>query len=84
MKPIDRFGLDLSRIRFLPPNDAKGIMLAPIIDDAHLMSTDALRRLRLVFEDFPKNHNLVLVAQPELLYTLTLTVNEVLKPAIWS
>lgn len=56
--------------------NAKGMMLAPIIDDAHLMSTDALRRLRLVFEDFPKNHNLVLVAQPELLYTLTLTVNE--------
>jgi len=29
-------------------------MLAPIIDDAHLMEVDALRRLRLVFEDFPK------------------------------
>jgi len=54
----------------------RGKMLAPIIDDAHLMSTDALRRLRLVFEDFPKNHNVILFGQPELLYTLTLGVNE--------
>ena len=31
----------------------RGKMLAPIVDDAHLMPTAALRRLRLVFEDFP-------------------------------
>ena len=54
----------------------RGKMLAPIIDDAHLMKVDALRRLRLVLEDFPKNHNLVLFGQPPLLYTLSLTVNE--------
>ena len=54
----------------------RGKILAPIIDDAHLMNTDALRRLRLVFEDFPKNHNVILFGQPELLYTLSLTVNE--------
>ena len=41
-----------------------GKMLAPIIDDAHLIDVHDLRRLRLLFEDFPKNHNLVLVAQP--------------------
>jgi type II secretory pathway predicted ATPase ExeA len=45
-------------------------MLAPIIDDAHLMDVSALRRIRLLFEDFPKNHCLVLVAQPELLSRL--------------
>ena len=38
-----------------------GKMLAPIIDDAHPMEVPALQRLRLLFEDFPKNHNLILV-----------------------
>ena len=42
-----------------------GKMLAPIIDDARLMDVSALRRIRLLFEDFPKNHCLVLVAQPD-------------------
>ena len=51
-------------------------MLAPIIDDAHLLPLDALRRLRLLFEDFPKNHNLVLFAQPSLLSSLALTIND--------
>jgi MSHA biogenesis protein MshM len=51
-------------------------MLAPIIDDAHLIDVRDLRRLRLLFEDFPKNHNLVLVAQPELLTKLALAPNE--------
>lgn len=59
--------------------NAAGKMLAPIIDDAHLMDVTALRKIRLLFEDFPKNHCLVLVAQPELLQNLTLTVNEDLK-----
>ena len=54
----------------------QGKMLAPIIDDAHLMDVSALRRLRLVFEDFPKNHNLILMAQPPLLQRLALTINE--------
>jgi type II secretory pathway predicted ATPase ExeA len=51
-------------------------MLAPVIDDAHLMDIDSLRRLRLLLEDFPKNHNLVLVAQPGLLTKLSLSVND--------
>lgn len=54
----------------------QGKMLAPIIDDAHLMEVDALRRLRLVFEDFPKNHNLILIAQPELIFKLNLAIND--------
>lgn len=53
-----------------------GKMLAPIIDDAHLIEVPSLRRLRLLFEDFPKNHNLVLLAQPELLQKLSLSPNE--------
>ena len=59
-----------------------GKMLAPIIDDAHLMDIGALRRLRLLFEDFPKNHNLILIAQPELLSRLALTTNEDIKSRV--
>jgi type II secretory pathway predicted ATPase ExeA len=53
-----------------------GKMLVPIIDDAHLMDIDSLRRLRLLFEDFPKNHNLILIAQPSLLVNLSLSSND--------
>ena len=59
-----------------------GKMLAPIIDDAHLMDIAALRRVRLLFEDFPKNHNLILVAQPELLGRLALTTNDDIKSRV--
>jgi len=53
-----------------------GKMLAPIIDDAHLIDVRDLRRLRLLFDDFPKNHNLILIAQPGLLSSLALAPNE--------
>jgi len=59
-----------------------GKMLAPIIDDAHLMPVSALRKLRLLFEDFPKNHNLILIAQPLLLTKLSLLVNEDIKSRV--
>jgi len=59
-----------------------GKMLVPIIDDAHLMDIDSLRRLRLLFEDFPKNHNLILIAQTGLLSKLSLTVNEDIKTRV--
>ncbi len=51
-------------------------MIVPIIDDAHLMDITTLRKLRLLFEEFPKNHNLILVGQPELLTKIRLSVNE--------
>lgn len=56
--------------------NAEGKMLVPIIDDAHLMDMDCLRKLRLLFEDFPKSHNLVLIAQAGLMHKLRLMVNE--------
>jgi type II secretory pathway predicted ATPase ExeA len=62
--------------------NAAGKMLAPVIDDAHLMDVAALRKIRLLFEDFPKNHCLVLIAQPELLSRLSLTVNEDIKSRV--
>ncbi len=59
-----------------------GKMLVPIIDDAHLMPADCLRKLRLLFEDFPRTHNLLLLGQPPLLQTLSLSVNEDVKSRI--
>lgn len=53
-----------------------GKMIAVLIDDAHLMDTHAMRKLRLLLADFPKNHNLVLFAQAELIGKIQLTVNE--------
>jgi type II secretory pathway predicted ATPase ExeA len=52
--------------------NARGKTLIPIIDDAHLLPVDALHKLRLMLEDFPKNHNLVLIGQPALNTTLQL------------
>ena len=46
------------------------------------MEVEALRRLRLLFEDFPKNHNLILIAQPELISKLNLAVNDDLRSRI--
>jgi MSHA biogenesis protein MshM len=53
-----------------------------IIDDAHLMEMESLRKLRLLLEDFPKNHNLILVGQVELLANLDLGVNADIKSRV--
>jgi len=60
----------------------QGKMLAPIIDDAHLLDMQGLRKLRLLLEDFPKNHNLILIGQPSLLTSLHLSVNEDIKSRV--
>lgn len=60
----------------------QGKMLAIIVDDAHLMEASTLRRLRLLLEDFPKNHNLILFGQPSLLSSLSLSVNEDIKSRV--
>jgi type II secretory pathway predicted ATPase ExeA len=43
---------------------------------------DNLRKLRLLLEDFPKNHNLILIGQVELLTNLDLAVNQDLKSRV--
>jgi len=53
----------------------QGKSLVIIIDDAHLMEMITLRKLRLLFEDFPKNHNVILIGQPDLLNKINLSVN---------
>lgn len=62
--------------------NADGKMLVPIIDDAHLMDVECLRKLRLLFEDFPKSHNLALIAQTSLMHKLRLAVNEDIRSRI--
>lgn len=59
-----------------------GKMLVPVIDDAHLMPSEVLRKLRLLFEDFPSSHNLVLIGQPTLMQTLSLSINEEIRSRV--
>jgi type II secretory pathway predicted ATPase ExeA len=59
-----------------------GKMLVPIIDDAHLMQFDCLRKLRLLCEAFPRSHNLVLIGQPPLLQSLALSINEEIRSRV--
>jgi MSHA biogenesis protein MshM len=59
-----------------------GKSLTTILDDAHLMDLACLRKLRLLFEDFPKNHNLVLIGRPNLLAALDLGVNHDIKSRV--
>lgn len=60
----------------------QGKMLVTIIDDAHLMEINTLRKLRLLFEDFPKNHNIILIGQPSLLNNMSLNVNQDIKSRV--
>jgi type II secretory pathway predicted ATPase ExeA len=59
-----------------------GKSITTILDDAHLMEMDNLRKLRLLFEEFPKNHNLILIGQPSLLANLDLGVNQDIKSRV--
>jgi MSHA biogenesis protein MshM len=59
-----------------------GKSLTTVLDDAHLMDLANLRKLRLLFEDFPKNHNLVLIGRPTLLAALDLGVNQDIKSRV--
>ncbi|MBA4192245.1 MAG: hypothetical protein C0467_30110 [Planctomycetaceae bacterium] len=56
--------------------------MTTILDDAHLMDLATLRKLRLLFEDFPKNHNLILIGRPNLLASLDLGVNHDIKSRV--
>jgi type II secretory pathway predicted ATPase ExeA len=60
----------------------QGKNLIVIIDDAHLLDMYTLRKLRLLFEEFPKNHNVILVGQIELLHNIALRVNQDIRSRI--
>jgi len=53
-----------------------------LIDEAHLLDMQVLRKLRLLFEQFPKKHNLVLFGQRDLFHYLSLNVNQDIKSRI--
>jgi len=53
-----------------------------VIDEAHLLDIGILRKLRLLFERFPKKHNLVLLGHTELMYRLSMMCNEDIKSRI--
>jgi MSHA biogenesis protein MshM len=53
-----------------------------LIDEAHLLDMIVLRKLRLLFEQFPKKHNLILFGQRDLLHYLSLNVNKDIKSRI--
>lgn len=53
-----------------------------LIDEAHLLDMHVLRKLRLLFERFPKKHNLILFGQRDLLHYLSLNVNKDIKSRI--
>jgi type II secretory pathway predicted ATPase ExeA len=56
--------------------------LYTLIDEAHLLDMTVLRKLRLLFDRFPKKHNLVLFGQRDLLYYLSMKFNEDIKSRI--
>jgi MSHA biogenesis protein MshM len=53
-----------------------------VIDEAHLLDIGILRKLRLLFERFPKKHNLVLLGHTELMFRLSMMCNEDIKSRI--
>lgn len=53
-----------------------------LIDEAHLLDMHVLRKLRLLFEQFPRKHNLILFGQRDLLHYLSLNVNQDIKSRI--
>ncbi|WP_444996032.1 ExeA family protein [Aliikangiella sp. IMCC44359] len=71
---------DLIQAAFAQVRERKTLYI--LIDEAHLLDLSVLRKLRLLFERFPKNHNLVLLGQPELLHYLSLSTNKDIKSRI--
>ena len=53
-----------------------------LVDEAHLLDMPVLRKLRLLFEQFPKMHNLILFGQRDLFHYLALNVNQDIKSRI--
>lgn len=71
---------DLIQAAFSQVRERKTLYI--LIDEAHLLDLAVLRKLRLLFERFPKNHNLILFGQPELLHYLSLSTNKDIKSRI--
>jgi type II secretory pathway predicted ATPase ExeA len=60
----------------------EGKILVTVIDEAHLMDMETMKKLRLMLEEFPQNHNLILIGQMELLANMSLTIYQDIKSRI--
>ena len=64
------------------PSNRDAKTLLTVIDEAHLMDIEILRKLRLMFDEFPKNHNIILFGQTNILSGMSLNVNSDIKSRI--
>jgi len=71
---------DLISVAYRHIRDNKTLYI--LIDEADLLEMAVLRKLRLLFDQFPPKHNLVLFGRPDLLFTLSMKVNEDIKTRI--
>jgi type II secretory pathway predicted ATPase ExeA len=78
--PIRELEKELINSAFNHIRDRKTLYI--LIDEAHLLDMQVLRKLRLLFERFPKKHNLILFGQRDLLYYLSMNVNQDIKSRI--
>lgn len=58
------------------------VTLYTLIDEAHLLDMNVLRKLRLLFDRFPKRHNLVLIGERSLMHYLSMSNYEDIKNRI--
>lgn len=56
--------------------------LYTVIDEAHLLDMQVLRKLRLLFDRFPKRHNLILMGERSLMHYLSMSNYEDIKNRI--
>lgn len=71
---------DLIAVAYRHVRDNKTLYI--IIDEADLLEMTVLRKLRLLFDQFPRKNNLVLFGQPGLMVYLSMKVNEDVKSRI--
>jgi len=78
--PVKALEAELIQCAFAHTRERKTLYI--LIDEAHLLDMQVLRKLRLLFEQFPKKHNLILFGQRDLLHYLSMTVNQDIKSRI--
>lgn len=63
----DSFKCENKLLKQVDALNQSGKSIITMIDDAHLLDMTSLNKLRLLFEEFPKNHNLILFGLPTLI-----------------
>ena len=78
--PVKNLEKELIQVAYNYVRDNKAIYT--VIDEAHLLNMEVLRKLRLLFDQFPRKHNLVLFGQHDLMFYLSMKVNEDIKSRV--